>query len=54
MPRKRPSKFGILSEKITRGYEKKGYSKKKASYIGHATAGKIAREKAGFKRRGRR
>ncbi len=53
MPRKHPSRFSILSGKVTRGYEKKGYSKKRASYVGHATAGKIAREKAGFKRRGK-
>ena len=44
MPRKR-SKFSILSGKITRSYEKKGFSKKQASYIGHATAGKIARRR---------
>ena len=44
MPRKR-SRFSILSGLITKEYEKKGYSKKKASYIGHATAGRIARRK---------
>lgn len=44
MPRKR-SKFSILSGKITRSYEKKGFSKKQASYIGHATAGRIARRR---------
>lgn len=39
------SKYSILSGKITRSYEKKGYSKKRASKIGHATAGKIANYK---------
>lgn len=38
-------KFGKLSGSITREYERKGFSKAKASYIGHATAGKIARLK---------
>jgi hypothetical protein len=37
--------FKKLDKKITREYEKKGYSKKKAQYIGRATAGEVAREK---------
>ena len=37
--------FGALSGKVTREYERKGYSKAKASKIGHATAGKVARAK---------
>lgn len=41
----RHKKFSILSGLITKEYEKKGYSKKRASYIGHATAGRIARRK---------
>jgi hypothetical protein len=48
MKKKRSTKhltFGGLSGKITREYERKGYSKKRASAIGHATAGKIARRK---------
>lgn len=43
--RRRRSKFSVLSGTITREYERKGYSKKRASRIGHATAGKIARSK---------
>jgi hypothetical protein len=43
--RKRRSGFSILSGTITKEYEGKGYSKKRASKIGHATAGKIARGK---------
>ena len=39
------SKFSRMSQHVTDEYEKKGYSKKKASKIGHATAGKIARRK---------
>lgn len=50
MPHKRPSKFSILSGKVTREYEKKGYSKKRASRIGHSTAGKIAHYKRGRRR----
>jgi len=45
-PRKR-SGFSVLSGTVTREYERKGYSKKRASKIGHATAGKVAREKRG-------
>jgi hypothetical protein len=37
--------FNKLKNKVTRNYEKKGYSKKRAEYIGRATAGKVAREK---------
>lgn len=37
--------FNKLDRKVTEEYEKKGYSKKKAEYIGRATAGKVAREK---------
>ena len=37
--------FKKLDNKIEREYERKGYSKKKAQYIGRATAGKVAREK---------
>lgn len=43
--RKGPSPFGKLSGKVTKEYERKGYSKAKAAQIGKATAGKIAREK---------
>lgn len=47
MPQKkrRRKPFSNLSEKVTKEYEKKGYSRKKASQIGHATAGKVAQEK---------
>lgn len=46
MPRaKKVSKFDKLSNKVTREYEKKGVSAKKARQIGNATAGKVAREK---------
>jgi hypothetical protein len=37
--------FRKLKNKVTRSYERKGYSKKRAEYIGRATAGKVAREK---------
>lgn len=37
--------FNRLKNKVTRSYERKGYSKKRATYIGRATAGKVAREK---------
>lgn len=39
--------FNKLKNKVTREYEKKGYSKEKAQQIGRATAGKVAREKKG-------
>lgn len=39
------SKFSRMSEHVTKEYERKGYGKKRASKIGHATAGKIARRK---------
>lgn len=42
--------FNRLSGKVTRSYEKKGYSKKRAEYIGKATAGKVAREKRANRR----
>ena len=45
MAKGKMSKFGKLSGSITREYERKGYSKAKASRIGKATAGKVAREK---------
>ncbi|MGH7239268.1 MAG: hypothetical protein ACREHG_04275 [Candidatus Saccharimonadales bacterium] len=34
-----------LSGQVKREYERKGYSPKKANYIGNATAGKVKREK---------
>jgi hypothetical protein len=34
-----------LKYRVQREYEAKGYSKKRAEYIGRATAGKIASEK---------
>lgn len=37
--------FNRLSRKVTREYEKKGYSKKTAERYGRATAGKVANEK---------
>jgi len=37
--------FERLDKRITKEYEKKGYPKRKAEYIGRATAGKVAREK---------
>lgn len=42
------SKIGFkkLASTVSAEYRKKGYSKAKAAYIGKATAGKIAREKA--------
>lgn len=43
--KKRRSKYSRMSQHVTDEYEKKGYSKKQASRIGHATAGKIARRK---------
>ena len=36
--------FRKLEGKIQREYREKGYSEKKASYIAHAAAGKVARE----------
>ena len=38
-------KFVKLEKHVEREYEKKGYSRKKAEYIGKAVAGKVAREK---------
>ncbi len=38
-------KFVKLEDRIELEYEKKGFSKKKAKYIGMASAGKVAREK---------
>ena len=38
-------KFERLSDKITASYRRKGFSAKRARYIGNATAGKIARKK---------
>jgi hypothetical protein len=43
--RRKVSKFGRLSSRITREYERKGYSRKRAKHIGRATAGRIARRK---------
>lgn len=37
--------YSILSGEITKEYTRKGMSKKRASYIGHATAGIIAHKK---------
>lgn len=37
--------FNKLSSHVAAEYRKKGYSKKKAAYIGKATAGKVARRK---------
>jgi hypothetical protein len=37
--------FKALSTKVTREYERKGYSASRARRIGNATAGKIARRK---------
>lgn len=42
--RKRPG-FAGLAARITREYERKGYSRSRARQIGRATAGKVAREK---------
>ncbi len=39
--------FRKLSNKITRTYKAKGFSPKRARYIGNATAGKVARIKKG-------
>jgi hypothetical protein len=38
-------KFNKLEGKISKEYEKEGYSKAKSEYIGKATAGEIYREK---------
>lgn len=38
-------RFERLQRKVTREYEKKGYPKARAYYIGRATAGKVARLK---------
>lgn len=43
--RKRASKFRRLSNEITGEYERKGFSRRRARYIGNATAGKVARRK---------
>ncbi|MGP8065353.1 MAG: hypothetical protein ACLP81_03115 [Acidimicrobiales bacterium] len=43
--RRRSGAFGRLSGKIARAYERKGYSKRRARYIGRATAGRVARAK---------
>jgi hypothetical protein len=45
-PKRKHISFGGLSGNVTREYERKGYSKKRAQKIGRATAGKIARIKA--------
>lgn len=37
--------FEKLENHVTEEYEKKGYSKKEAEYIGRATAGEVATEK---------
>jgi len=37
--------FNRLRGKVRRSYEARGYSRKRADYIGRATAGKVAREK---------
>jgi hypothetical protein len=37
--------FNKLSKKVEKEYKKKGFSTKKAEYIGKATAAKIARKK---------
>lgn len=39
--------FNRLAMKVAAEYRAKGYSPKKALEIGHATAGKVAREKRG-------
>lgn len=39
--------FSRLANRVTREYEGKGYSRKRAQRIGRATAGKVAREKRG-------
>ena len=38
-------KFVRLEKHVEREYEKKGYSPKRAEYIGKAVAGKVARER---------
>jgi DNA-binding transcriptional regulator YdaS (Cro superfamily) len=42
--------FNKLKRSVSAEYRRKGYSAKRADYIGRATAGKVARQK---KRRGR-
>ena len=42
--------FNRLAGKVTRSYERKGVPKKRAEYIGKATAGKVAREKKANRR----
>lgn len=37
--------FNRLKNRVSAEYRKKGYSAKRAAYIGRATAGKVAREK---------
>lgn len=43
--RKRHIGFNGLAARVTREYEKRGYSRQQATRIGRATAGKVAREK---------
>lgn len=43
-------KFNRLEGKVEREYKKKGFSKKRARYIGRATAGKVFREKRAKRR----
>lgn len=43
--RRQVSKFGRLSGKIAREYERRGFSRKRAIAIGRATAGQVARRK---------
>lgn len=46
--------FRKLENEVAVEYEKKGYSKKDAEYIGKATAGKVAREKRAKRKKTRR
>lgn len=39
------SKFNRLKNRVAAEYRRKGFSAKRAAYIGRATAGKVAREK---------
>ncbi len=43
-------RFKKLAGHVTKEYEKKGYSKKRAEYIGKATAGKVFWRKYGKKK----
>jgi hypothetical protein len=45
MRRKRRTSFERLSDRIARSYRAKGYSAKRARYIGDAAAGRVARRK---------